>query len=79
MSRITEPTPPGQVARRRRVSRGDVAVRAGVSHGTVSHVRNHPDRVRPAARERVEAAIRELGFVRDERFTVYTGEVRGEA
>ena len=27
---------------------------------------NHPDRVRPATRERVEAAIAELGFVRDE-------------
>ena len=37
-----------------------------MSHGTVSHVLNHPDRVRPATRERVEAAIAELGFVRDE-------------
>ncbi|SDS44982.1 LacI family DNA-binding transcriptional regulator [Microlunatus soli] len=50
----------------RRVSRGDVAARAGVSHGTVSHVLNHPDRVRPETRQRVEAAIAELGFVRDE-------------
>ena len=48
------------------MSRSDVATHAGVSHGTVSHVLNHPDRVRPATRERVEAAIAELGFVRDE-------------
>ena len=68
MSRITgPPDEPGEVrGRRRRVSRGDVAAHAGVSHGTVSHVLNHPDRVRPATRERVEAAISELGFVRDE-------------
>ncbi|MGI3784110.1 MAG: LacI family DNA-binding transcriptional regulator [Janthinobacterium lividum] len=72
MSRITgSPDQPAEAAevgggRRRRVSRGDVAAYAGVSHGTVSHVLNHPDRVRPATRERVEAAISELGFVRDE-------------
>src|SRR5215211_4329633 len=51
---------------RRRVSRVDVAAHAGVSEGTVSHVLNHPDRVLPATRERVEASIAELGFVRDE-------------
>ena len=50
----------------RRVSRRDVAAHAGVSNGTVSHVLNHPERVRPATRARVEAAIAELGFVRDE-------------
>ncbi len=68
MSRITgPPDQPAEVGgRRRRVSRGDVAAYAGVSDGTVSHVLNHPDRVRPATRERVEAAISELGFVRDE-------------
>lgn len=44
----------------------DVAQRAGVSVGTVSHVLNHPDRVADATRERVEAAINELGFVRSE-------------
>jgi LacI family transcriptional regulator len=43
-----------------------VARWAGVSHGTVSHVLNHPERVRPETRARVEAAIAELGFVRDE-------------
>ena len=37
-----------------------------MSHGTVSHVLNHPDRVRPETRAKVEAAIAELGFVRDE-------------
>jgi len=40
-----------------------VAARARVSPGTVSHVLNHPDRVRPETRARVEAAIAELGFV----------------
>ncbi len=49
-----------------RVSMTDVARLAGVSHGTVSHVLNHPDRVSPARREAVEKAIKELGFVRHE-------------
>jgi LacI family transcriptional regulator len=40
-----------------------VATRAGVSPGTVSHVLNHPHRVRPQTRARVEEAIAELGFV----------------
>ena len=44
----------------------DVALRAGVSLGTVSNVLNRPDRVSPATRERVLAAIEELGFVRNE-------------
>ena len=44
----------------------DVAVRAGVSVGTVSHVLNHPERVSEATRERVEGAIASLGFVRSE-------------
>jgi LacI family transcriptional regulator len=41
----------------------DVAARAGVSAMTVSRVINHPSRVAPATRQRVEQAIRELGFV----------------
>ncbi|WP_454050039.1 LacI family DNA-binding transcriptional regulator [Cellulomonas sp. Marseille-Q8402] len=50
----------------RRVARlTDVAARAGVSTGTVSHVLNHPQKVSPATRERVQQAIAELGFVRD--------------
>ncbi|MFW6597630.1 LacI family DNA-binding transcriptional regulator [Microlunatus sp. Y2014] len=44
----------------------DVGRLAGVSLGTVSNVLNHPDRVRPATRERVEQAIATLGFVRNE-------------
>ncbi|BDZ65336.1 LacI family DNA-binding transcriptional regulator [Agromyces mangrovi Wang et al. 2018] len=43
----------------------DVARLAGVSLGTVSHALNHPSRVRPATLERVNDAIRELGFVRN--------------
>lgn len=44
----------------------DVAALAGVSLGTVSNVLNRPHLVRPATRARVEAAIAELGFVRNE-------------
>jgi LacI family transcriptional regulator, galactose operon repressor len=41
----------------------DVAARAGVSAMTVSRVINQPARVAPVTRQRVEQAIRELGFV----------------
>jgi LacI family transcriptional regulator len=41
----------------------DVAARTNVSAMTVSRVINQPARVAPATRERVEQAIRELGFV----------------
>jgi LacI family transcriptional regulator len=44
----------------------DVARRAGVSLGTVSNVLNRPDQVGAGSRERVLAAIAELGFVRNE-------------
>jgi LacI family transcriptional regulator len=44
----------------------DVAARANVSVGTVSNVLNRPDRVRPDTRARVEAAMADLGFVRNE-------------
>jgi LacI family transcriptional regulator len=44
----------------------DVAGRAGVSVGTVSNVLNRPQMVSAATRERVLAAIAELGFVRNE-------------
>ncbi len=44
----------------------DVARRAHVSLGTVSNVLNRPERVSKATRERVLAAIEELGFVRNE-------------
>src|SRR5712675_852988 len=41
----------------------DVASLAGVAVGTVSNVLNHPDRVRPLTRARVEAAMEQLGFI----------------
>jgi LacI family transcriptional regulator len=44
----------------------DVAARAGVSVGTVSNVLNRPDRVSEATRRRVQQAIADLGFVRNE-------------
>ena len=44
----------------------DVAVAAGVSVGTVSNVLNRPSMVAEATRDRVQAAIDELGFVRNE-------------
>ncbi len=48
------------------VSVTDVAARAGVSVGTVSNVMNHPDKVAERTRERVLAAIDDLGFVRND-------------
>ncbi len=42
-----------------------VAARAGVSMSTVSNVLNHPEVVAAATRERVEAAVREVGYVRN--------------
>ncbi|NAZ84881.1 LacI family DNA-binding transcriptional regulator [Kineococcus indalonis] len=44
----------------------EVAQRAGVSLGTVSNVLNRPEVVSDALRSRVEQAIAELGFVRNE-------------
>jgi LacI family transcriptional regulator len=44
----------------------DVALRAGVSTATVSNVLNNPLVVTPATREKVERAIDELGYVRNE-------------
>jgi LacI family transcriptional regulator len=44
----------------------DVAAAAGVSLGTVSNVLNRPDRVTASTRHRVERAMAELGFVRNE-------------
>lgn len=43
----------------------DVAARAGVSHQTVSRVLNGFESIRPATRERVLEAIRELGYRRN--------------
>jgi LacI family transcriptional regulator len=44
----------------------DVAAAAGVSLGTVSNVMNRPEMVSTGTRERVERAMLELGFVRNE-------------
>jgi LacI family transcriptional regulator len=44
----------------------DVAAAAGVSLGTVSNVMNRPEMVAAGTRERVERAMLELGFVRNE-------------
>jgi DNA-binding LacI/PurR family transcriptional regulator len=49
-----------------RISIRDVATRAGVSVGTVSNVLNRPNLVAEDTRERVRAAIGELGFIRNE-------------
>ena len=47
---------------RSRVTIRDVAALAGVSHQTVSRVINKSKRVTAETRERVEAAIQELGY-----------------
>src|SRR5699024_11338146 len=54
------------VAGMRVVGMKDVARHAGVSVGTVSNVLNRPDIVSPDRRERVETAIAELGYVRND-------------
>jgi LacI family transcriptional regulator len=56
----------GSGSRLRSASVKDVAELAKVSLGTVSNVLNHPGRVSPQTRTRVEAAMAELGFVRNE-------------
>jgi LacI family transcriptional regulator len=43
-----------------------VAAAAGVSIGTVSNVVNHPERVRPHLRLKVQAVIDHLGYVPNE-------------
>jgi LacI family transcriptional regulator len=50
---------------RERASVKDVAERAGVSVGTVSNVLNRPESVTDHTRERVEAAMAELNFMRN--------------
>ena len=48
------------------VSIREVAAHAGVSVATVSNVINRPEIVAQQTRDRVQAAITELGFVRNE-------------
>ena len=43
----------------------DVADRAGVSYSTVSRVVNNFAHIKPATREKVQAAMDELGYVAD--------------
>ncbi|QZY29900.1 LacI family DNA-binding transcriptional regulator [Nocardioides coralli] len=50
------PTPHGSA------TLGDVARRAGVSAQSVSNALHHPERVREDTRERILAAVRELGY-----------------
>jgi len=51
------------VRREQRATILDVAARAGVHAATVSRTINVPEKVAPDTRRRVEAAVRELGFV----------------
>jgi DNA-binding LacI/PurR family transcriptional regulator len=48
------------------VSVREVAAAAGVSVGTISNVLNRPDKVAETTVQRVQAAIEELGFVRND-------------
>ncbi len=59
----TAPTPDAPPAHQRRTPvMADVARLAGVSHQTVSRVINGQNNLRPATREKVEDAIRQLGY-----------------
>ncbi len=51
----------------------DVAALAEVSPGTVSNTLNHPERVNAETRDRVMAAIDQLGFVRNQQARILTG------
>jgi LacI family transcriptional regulator, galactose operon repressor len=51
------------VRQERRVTILDVAARAGVHPATVSRTLTRPEKVAPATRKRVEAAVEKLGFV----------------
>lgn len=44
----------------------DVAKRAGVGVGTISRYLNEPDKVSPKTQKKVEKAIQELGYIRNE-------------
>ena len=59
------PVAPGRGDGRHRPRMADVAKVAGVSHQTVSRVLNDFPKIRPATRDRVLAAIEELGYRRN--------------
>src|SRR3954467_8497307 len=63
---VATTSPGGVVVVARIASVKDVEARAGVSLGTVSNVLNRPDRVSSSTRARVEQAMADLGFVRNE-------------
>ncbi|MCD9200158.1 LacI family DNA-binding transcriptional regulator [Aeromicrobium wangtongii] len=44
----------------------DVAARAGVSPATVSNAMNHPEKVSPRTLARIQSAIDELGYIRND-------------
>ncbi len=63
---MTEGSPePGRAGERRPPTMADVAGVAGVSHQTVSRVVNGSTAIRPATRDRVLAAIADLGYRRN--------------
>jgi LacI family transcriptional regulator, galactose operon repressor len=64
-SRVRIPSDAGDASRPNNPRIQDVARRAGVAIGTVSNVLNNPDIVTEQTRVKVEAAITELGFVRN--------------
>jgi LacI family transcriptional regulator len=64
-SRVRIPSDDGDASRPNNPRIQDVARRAGVAIGTVSNVLNNPDIVTEQTRVKVEAAITELGFVRN--------------
>lgn len=62
----SRPPAAGRTGSPRQPSVKDVARLAGVSLGTVSNVMNKPDKVAASTRSRVEQAMADLGFVRNE-------------
>ena len=66
MATPLSPTTKGAKARTNWVTMEDVAIRAQVSKITVSRVLRAPEKVRAETRERVLAAVRDLGYVPDD-------------
>ena len=56
----------GPISKQKRSTLADVAARAGVSAVTVSRVLRHPEMVSETLRERVEGAVAELGYIRNQ-------------
>lgn len=55
----------------------DVALRASVSGATVSRYYNDPEVVKPATRERIEQAAKDLGYIRDRVAGTLHGKMSG--